>query len=375
MMRRMPGTAVFAAVCLLPLGVARSAAASAPQVEWRLEEVVSVGALDGPDAEIFQWPVSAGLLGADAFYLVDRNEYAVRAFDFDGRLLFDVGREGEGPGEFGFIGYGWRVGEEIWVNDIRGQVNRFSAEGELVEAFRVPRAGVNVLDIDDARRSWVTGVRGTRPSSLGATVRSDRVSAELLDAEGNVLARVDTLPGTNLRASGRMHPFSPVAQPVVHDGALVVADDLLPLIHIFSPRQERRRIGLDLPEGPRQREAAEIVRRELEARGSSDRILDLSDAPLGGRTPSIAALMVTAEGELWTKPYDPSVDSHWLGGWAGGAGGRWHVFDLDGTLVSVVQMPEGVTPIAVEGEHLFGRSRDDLGVTYVLVFRIRRGDR
>lgn len=65
----------------------------------RLEEEASIGVEQGPEEQMLGR--GAGLAaGDDAVYVLDSQLPAVRVYDMEGNHLRDVGREGQGPGEF-----------------------------------------------------------------------------------------------------------------------------------------------------------------------------------------------------------------------------------------------------------------------------------
>lgn len=102
------------------------------------------------------WNADEGLL-----YVSDTQAHQIKVFDATGRLLRNIGRRGEGPGEFNFPTYLSLAGDQLIVADTmnaRVQLLPLSGDGE-------PR---------------ILGERGTR---LGNFVRPKGVAA---DAENNI---------------------------------------------------------------------------------------------------------------------------------------------------------------------------------------------
>ncbi len=71
---------------------------------WRdtayLEAEVSIGMLEGPDEYLIGNPSSIAVSDAGVIFVLDRQVPVIRAYGSDGSYLFDVGREGGGPGEY-----------------------------------------------------------------------------------------------------------------------------------------------------------------------------------------------------------------------------------------------------------------------------------
>lgn len=65
-----------------------------------LEPKLSIGMVDGPDAYLIGSPRSIAVGPDGVIYLLDREIPLVRAYAADGMFLRDIGREGQGPGEY-----------------------------------------------------------------------------------------------------------------------------------------------------------------------------------------------------------------------------------------------------------------------------------
>ena len=65
----------------------------------RLVEELMIGEEIGEEPYLFGW-ITAAWATLDRIYVVDGQVAVVRAFDNQGRYLFDIGRNGQGPGEY-----------------------------------------------------------------------------------------------------------------------------------------------------------------------------------------------------------------------------------------------------------------------------------
>lgn len=81
-------------------GGAEGAVAALASRFRRAEEVLSIGALEGDEAEMFGKIQDIAPAGGGAVYVLDEEYKEVRKYDAQGEHVWSFGREGEGPNEF-----------------------------------------------------------------------------------------------------------------------------------------------------------------------------------------------------------------------------------------------------------------------------------
>ena len=113
----------------------------------RLVEEASIGAADAGDVsdEYLLGSVSGLAVGQDRIYVLDRQVPTIRVYDFEGRYIRDIGREGGGPGEY-------RQPESLAVHPKDGRlfvrtpqnsrINVYSRDGEVLDHWPI-RSGFN----------------------------------------------------------------------------------------------------------------------------------------------------------------------------------------------------------------------------------------
>jgi len=85
-------------------------------------------------------------LDADALYVVDAQDCAVKVFSKDGQFRRSIGRKGHGPGELSFPSGVSVLGGEVFVADKSNRrIQVFDREGRAIGGFRVPFAPDKVL--------------------------------------------------------------------------------------------------------------------------------------------------------------------------------------------------------------------------------------
>lgn len=111
---------------------------------WRgagvMSEEASIGS-DGGDQAYLLGSITSIAASDERIYLVDNQPVSVRAYDMDGTHLFDIGSQGQGPGEFRRpveIGYTEDGRVRVWDQGQR-RLHVFTPEGELIEDWRTDR--------------------------------------------------------------------------------------------------------------------------------------------------------------------------------------------------------------------------------------------
>lgn len=102
---------------------------------WELTEELRIGALDDPEYALSRIPRVA--LGPDeAVYIAQ--PHSIRVFDREGQYLRELGREGQGPGEFqSLTRLGWQ-GDSLWVVDyMQSRVTWYHRGMELAGVDRI----------------------------------------------------------------------------------------------------------------------------------------------------------------------------------------------------------------------------------------------
>lgn len=107
-------------------------------LSWDFDEVWRAGGLHASDWAQFTWRGQVAFDGSGNLYVVDLEAHHIVKVGPDGSLVTTVGREGEGPGEFG-----WIIDLIVWpdgsfvVSDIgRNGLQLFSANGRFDRMVR-----------------------------------------------------------------------------------------------------------------------------------------------------------------------------------------------------------------------------------------------
>lgn len=375
-----------AGVPTLPVVFCLFAACGAPEGgdaegpgEWTVspEPEVTIGLIEGEAAYLFQEIDAARLLPGGAVAVADGGQSVIRVYGPDGAFRTEMGRPGEGPGEFARLREIWvRAPDTIGAWDPRSRrMSIFLTDGLLVDArgFEPPEGWpggsldmfVGAFDDGDVA---LAGIRaGAR--TPGEPSR-DRMWIERFGPDGAHRHGLGDLAGMR-RLNGSPLPFSPFPMAAVHDDTLYITDGLRPEIRVRGPDGAVARI-IALPDAGNDPAAARAAL-EGELRGAEGlfTVARLEEVPESDSIPHVAAMLVDDSGRIWAKRYEPGADALWLPE-ERGRGGEWWVVEPDGELVATVRLPDGFALLDVRGDRLLGVTRGEMDVERVAVHRVVR---
>lgn len=124
---------------------------------WRLVEERTIAPADGDPGELGR-PDGLAMGDDGSIYVIQRKPTAIKVFDPQGRFVRDIGRDGEGPGEFR-VGYIGVRGDTIALQDPSTQrLSVLRADGSLLGTHATLCCwATSYLEIDDAGRVAVPG--------------------------------------------------------------------------------------------------------------------------------------------------------------------------------------------------------------------------
>jgi hypothetical protein len=341
-------------------------------------------------------------------YVLELTDRQVRVFGADGTRLHVIGRSGEGPGEFQSadlrIGF---VGDTLWVNDrSSGRISLFQPDGSLLRTIVVealvadapPGFGISLYpgtlrgDGMIASSSRIFVPPGEQPPGFQLQVPTVR-----LDQTGKIVdtirlrpvrmappSRVAIVDGVPLSL-----PPLPASDPLMLDGT---DSDHLYVVDRAVPTEEGDAYFTVTKVAQR---ADTVFRKEFryEPQPFTDAYLERLLTPVAAQyagairqsqpaTDSAAAAavgMVTLRDVLAAPPFVPPVSqaraehdgSIWLRREdQGGPAVRWLVLGAAGDPVGQVDLPRDATMHWSDGEVIWASVPDELGVPWVVRYRI-----
>lgn len=401
------GHRIWNGIVLMPLVVGCSESGAAPRaavirdsagitiVQNPPAETAPVYAVSGPVLQIGEVSgaeeyelhrVAAVVPLSDGSVAVAVGGTEIRWYDGDGRFLRRAGREGGGPGEFRTIRYMRSLrGDSLLLFDARNlRVTWFSSDGTYIRD-ETPR-------LDDDRPSTVAAALGDGTLLIRRVLGAPGSSTPLYRArEQYVVRRGDTTqaltpypgPETALDVAGSGGDITSVFLSILPfarrayasagpDRFFVGSSDTFQVDVWNRAGQLVRIVRVDMPVRPVTDDLlqayidGEIERRRQrsEQRGQSfneaearQQLRERQHAP---SVPAYGSILATADGGLWVQDYAmPGTESAPL---------RWTIFDAEGRIGGVIDVPARFTPLYVEGDVVWGVLRDSLDVPHVQAY-------
>jgi hypothetical protein len=351
---------------------------------WSLDPELRLGSLDGPYALGALGSVVVSPKTGNVFV----NEDARRILEFDsaGTKLHAFGHRGDGPGEFRNLSdLYWSDGHIIAFDAGSYRVSRFTEEGELVDSRRIesdplPRGGMRASPRAPLGPGYFVG-QVRQPVQEGQLIQH-QIRLLRMDGSGND-AIIDQFPdaGRHLPVgSGKLLPI-----PMLPGGHYAVDPQGSELVIVHQYEAESadagtfrvRKMGADgrlmfsrsyryapspIPEG--------YIDEFLEVRRDGiRRLLGLStreaerliDRYLPEFMPPIRDLLVATDGSIWLRRRTENTDDN-----------QWWVLNERGELVARLRLPRGIQIRHVGANTVWGVETDELGVNYLVRYRIVR---
>ena len=376
----------------------------------RLTETLRIGVIDGEEPYQLSEVYALAVADDGTLFVGNNQTSSVRVFSATGEFVREIGRQGQGPGEYTMVNDVWLAGDRIVIIDwqLGGRAGVHTVEGELVHFWTgrrpdesrltpvgfTPEGWVAHYDPPYRRVDVAPGEAFTRqrhlyrfdPEANDTVVRIIAMPTRTLygspQTEGLDWALFDPHLSFELDASGNMYVVRGETYRIdVHDatGRLIrgisrtwtpvpVRDEdisrLKEMIGTFYDTLSRR----PLPE--RQAERDRVLERIDRQRGFNPR----------PHLPPLGRLLVSRDGSFWIERADitdpAQLEFERLFGGFGDDSPRpkrWDLFDAEGTYLASVELDPRFNPLAVRGTEVTGVYRDDLDVEYVVTYRATPG--
>jgi len=353
-----------------------------PGEGWNLSEepVVSIGRTDGPQEYLLHRVQTALLLPDRRILVANSGTSELRYFDSSGTYLYSVGRDGFGPGEFKEIASVWRAGDSLVVFDGgQNRISVFSVSGELGRTLAIGRSPLSrpfalwvFADgrILAAQLVFDGGGAGLRRERTQLVYRRYSPNGAVLDSLG-VFLLAESYSESSTIAPGASRvtaaPFGRWASTNVSGNRLYYASSETYDVQVFDSagRLERiiRRRVPNRAVTSRDIEAFKAEFLEGSAPGSWDRRI-VDDLEFPETMPAYGPVAVDALGNVWVAEYG--------GGGRVDRTGRWTVFNPDGRMLGVVEVPRGGRLTDIGADYLMGVWLTEQDVPQVRMYRLIR---
>lgn len=279
----------------------------------RLVEEVRIGSIAGPEEYSFGSVGGVAVLEDGTIWVGDSQRHAILRYSVEGEFLGQIGREGEGPGEFRYPS-AMRVMPDgrvfVWDNGLI-RVSEFSPEGEFVASFSPPTfmIGGPFEEFEVDSEGYLYLVALTQPKvDVGATVQERLLAASRrprrrfwlkMDQAGTVLDSIFLLPtrpeGTVDRVSTQTQ-WSPLGYRVTARN-----DEYALSLEVQGRPVRIQRDWTPVPYRRAERSAKQHLEEVFSGRnGRPVRDIPSTKLPFSG-------FQVDSEGRLWIQRHVPGV--------------------------------------------------------------------
>jgi hypothetical protein len=357
----------------------------------RLVEELRIGRLSGSEHETFGNLIAAAVGPSGEIVVVDQQGPALRLFDSAGRYVRDLGRPGQGPGEYIQIsGVHFTPAGQVAIWDpANARISVFAEDGTVINTIRMTsgmRAAGQAFQVDTAGDFYVLAAR-----SFVRYVVSQYAWLKV-DPLGNV---VDSLPVPRPNRVGRplilWTPGGPLEPFTVE-----TVSALSPYGYQVVGRTDRYAVWrrlldggvLRIERGGRRLPVSRQEREEWEAVEDYFRVRDRPGAkefdPIPSRKPFFRRLWVDESGRVWVSRYVAAVhvarsrqekeedrgalSLDWV------EPPVWDVLDKGGELLGTVTLPRNTLVVAARGLMVWAIAHGRLDESYLVRYRIVNGD-
>jgi hypothetical protein len=383
---------LFAVLAFAHLGCEGHGSEQASVPEWTLVRELTVGSLDGREDALTR--IGSLALGTQEEVFVSQpDEFVVRVFDPEGHARGKFAGQGDGPGEFRGMGPIRRLADTLYVFDFRnGRTSLFSEDGRFLYSFQYapPELGEGLWPVP----TWLLedGTVLVDPGYVMAAVADGTVSeipVVRTTREGEVLDTVATYPlrsrpfagreGSTSFGSDNPFPYNPkiayspsqreliiVDAPVSRSGErttfsvlrLSLGGDTVGIHRIpFEPVELPGPVKdsvIDAEVEGYTRGPSPLIRSRRTARTDIEKAWDLPDF-----YPPVSSVQIGSDGRIWIRREDLPGPLLW-----------WDLLAPQGTVVARFRLPSGLDLRDSRGAVVWGTERDQLGVDYLVRFRI-----
>lgn len=347
-----------------------------PGPSWTLSEepTLSLGVVEGKGPTQFFGVTDLELLPDGRIVVANGGTEEVRIFSGRGRHLGGFGRGGNGPREFRRLSMVQTHADSLLTYDEgNDRISVWGPDGAWKRSFRLEWVSGLLVPTAFVGDRGVLTITARRMSELpGSGLIVDTALVSYYDLDGHLVDSLVRLPHNErvVLRQGNLQttlgaPFSTFGQVVARDDDFCYAFGSVPEIRCYDLAGRLRRIlridtprrpvsdahiasfwseRMEDPPGPR-REAFQRMRAVM---------------PFPSEFPAFSKLIVDDAGRLWAQVYAlPDATEE-----------RWWVF-REGRLAAELVSSPNFSIMDVAGDRVAGVWKDDLGVEFIQVYRVR----
>ena len=337
---------------------------------------LDLGAVDGGTAETFFDVADATLLRDGSVAVLNAGTAEVRLFAPDGQHIRTLGGRGEGPGEFNQPRQLLRVGDDslaVWDPWERrlSVLDHFGHPGRVSTLPAWDISGTIVKFRSDGRVVLRMLLFSSPP---GAELHTSPAQYLLVDSRAGIVDTLAQVPHSVWERIGEgwaMQHFGAWGVDAGTPNGFWAGDARTEEVRQYDDDGRLLRIirwsGADRSINDQHVQALLEERlKKAHAAGHARIRSDFVRHSTAEQFPAYREMVGSSNGQVWIEDYPPPGDEHPI---------TWTAFDSTGAVAAVMDMPRGVEVFEIEDDYVLGVFSDDLGVQYVRVYDVIRGNR
>jgi hypothetical protein len=363
----------------------RAAISAAPEIA--LVEELRLGSVAGREEELFGNVFDVAVDVTGTIYVLDISARTVRVFDAAGSPVRTIGQSGEGPGEFAWEPLSLTVSDDTVAVLDRFRLHLFDTDGDFLHSTQQSFAGNEPTQLwAKAGGAWLVGRLDRRSPSAGESrVTTDAFHVSAVDLEegeatGLVVA-VSGGPRWYVDDGGRSFTQFLGPDPTAAaggSGRIYATSGSSHEIYVFSSDGDLLGVHRSDPEPvPLSTSEADRLVSQMVAYYDSVGISSMADGyqraydALRAPTirPTLGRLFVAADGSILVERVDLDPNPLPI---ARDDPSAWDVIDPGGRILGRLALDPGTRVEQVTASHLYVVERDELGVQYVVRYRMDR---
>lgn len=333
------------------------------------QPIVSIAPDTGAEASPLFFITGVHRFDDGALVVASSGTSELRYFSRNGDLMKIVGRKGDGPEEFGSLGFVQDLRDSLWVYDLTHSrfavLDREARFGRLVSLRTWGVLWTQAVGIFDDGSILL---RNREPVSQapGLNTINEQVSVGHANGSTTTLRRVffthtyHHRMGAGLMDAGL--PFRRVGVVAVHGQEWFYTDGAAYRVERYDQDGILRGVYVYAAEPPPVTQTdfellLNQMRRGRAQPSTSEQML--RQTPLPKQMPAYAALKVDRAGNVWARPYQGGVSRN-----------CWHVYQAKPVVFAEACLPDRFEVFEVGEDWVLGVGRDSLDVESVAVYRL-----
>jgi hypothetical protein len=364
--------------------IVENPAALAARPLWTVapEPSVEIGLLEGDEAYQLSQVRGAVRLSDGRIVIANGGTQELRFYDSTGAHVVTAGREGEGPGEFNWLGLLVRfTGDTVAAYDWNlRRVSFFDSRGAFVRSFSLDLPGGFPSPIGTfSDGTWLSsrGFVFAPGGGSGSEIVRDTLPFLVFEPTGLLRDSIGRFPGPEWHVRSEARNAMATSLPFGRSTEAAAVGD-----RFYAGHNERyevvRYTAAGVPELAIRLEHPQVQVTDADiGRHKADRLEDtdarmrpqaernFQEMPWPATFPAFADIAVDPDGNLWVLEYNrPGDDTR-----------RWTVFSPDGHALGYVDTPPGTRILEIGRDHVIGVWSDELDVEHVRLYSLTRGER